>query len=703
MQSLSRLKQRLVKGEGFTLIEMLVVVPLAVIVIATIISLMVALVGDIAVSRERSVSSYSVQDALDRIEQDARVATTYMPTFSLVKSPQGRNGSTGAFSTTSGDIIISQYATTANPYDASRQIVYYADQPNPCTGSYTLNRPLTVRVIYFTTGTAGSQKLWRRTIVPQVSTTATDTTKVCANPWQRNNCPAPVTVSANCDTEDELILDNVSTFTTTYYTDTGTTTTDPRAATSLRVSLTQTEQIAGETIATSGVTRASHVNVTTDDIPAQPNIYVYNPSINVYNNPVLTTFAWDAVPNAAVYSVRYKINSGAWQNQPDQTGTQFQVTDARPRDTITINVAAKNDMGASVEKSYVYATPLWTVANLENAWDCYQPSEATYACPSYTLTKFGNVVIRGLAVGGSTRTTMFRLPASMRPYQQLIFPSEVTNYGFGRIDVWNDGQVVFWAGDSTNYVSLDMLRFIPSGTPGVTWNVAPVATWNNLDYYGGGTSAYGKPTFAQDAASRVFATGIVTGNSTTPANVCTGCDMVTPPSGMGSPFTLIFTNVKRSEVTCNVQTTSTLRIESRGQGSTTSWNAWSFTYYPQSSSQAFSALPLSTATGNVWVNYNSASYNSAQYTKATDGLVTIRGLVKGGNATVGQVIGTLPAGYRPGKRYIFATEGVVAPASEANQADARIDIDTSGNIIFYASGLSNSWVSLEGIHFYQEY
>ena len=701
MQLLSRLRHHLSKDAGFTLIEMLVVAPIAIIAIATLISLMVALVGDVSISRERSVSSYSVQNALDRIEQDARIATMYMPTYSLVSSPQGRNGATAPFTTSSGDIILSQYATTGSPYDATRQIVYYADQPNPCNGSYTLNRPLTVRVIYFTTGTAGNQTLWRRVIVPPYSTTSSDTTHVCAQPWQRDNCPAPVTISATCQAEDEKILDNVSSFTTTYYTSTGATTTDVRNADSMKVSLTQTKQITGESVATSGVTRASHINVTTDNIPTAPNVYVYNPSINVYNNPVLTTFAWDVVQNAAVYGVRYKINSGSWITKPDQTGNQFQVTDARPRDTITIGVTSKNDMGNSTETLYTYTTPLWTVANLQNDWDCYQPSEATYACPSYTLTDFGNVVIRGLVKGGAARTTVFTLPPSMQPYQQLIFPSEVTGYGFGRIDVWKDGQVVFWAGDATNYVSLDMLRFIANGTPGVTWNVAPVATWNNLDYYGGGTTAYGKPTFAQDSASRVFATGIVTGNSTTPASVCTGCDLVTPPSGMGSTLTAIFTNVKSGEVTSNVQTTSTPRIESRGQGSTTSWNAWSFTYYPQSSSQAFSALPLSTATGNVWVNY-STSYNSAQYTKATDGLVTVRGLVKGGNATVGQVIGTLPAGYRPGKRYIFATEGVIAPASEANQADARIDIDTSGNIIFYASGLSNSWVSLEGIHFIQE-
>ena len=694
MQSLSRLKQRLAKGQGFTLIEMLVVVPLAVIVIATIISLMVALVGDIAVSRERSVSSYSVQDALDRIEQDARVATTYMPTFSLVKSPQGRNGSTGAFSTTSGDIIISQYATTANPYDASRQIVYYADQPNPCSGSYTLNRPLTVRVIYFTTGTAGNQKLWRRTIVPQVSTTATDTTKVCANPWQRNNCPAPVTVSANCDTEDELVLDNVSTFTTTYYTDTGATTTDPRAATSLKVTLTQTEQIAGETIATSGVTRASHVNVTTDDIPVQPNIYVYNPSINVYNNPVLTTFAWDAVPNAAVYSVRYKINSGAWQNQPDQTGTQFQVTDARPRDTITIAVAAKNDMGNSTEKSYTYVTPLWTVANLENDWDCYEPSEGTYACPSYTLSDNGVVVIRGLMINGSVSTSAFTLPAGLRPYQQMIFPSEITSYGFGRVDVLKDGRVFFYAGDSSGYVSLDMLRFIAVGTPGVTWYNVNIATWNGYSAYYSGTSNYGVPTMSRDASGRVFTTGIISGSS---ANFCTGCDVVNGiPSGYGDPDQAIFTGVASPNVKTNYMTTSEPRIEFRGQGSANNWNAWTFAYYSSALAPTFYSLPL-----NVWTNYG-APYHAAQYTKSSDGIVTLRGLVKGGNASVGQVIGTLPAGYRPGKRYIFSTEGVIAPASEANQADARIDINTSGQIIFYQPGLSNSWISLEGIHFYQE-
>lgn len=702
MQLLSRLKYQLNKSQGFTLIEMLVVAPIAVITIATLISLMVALVGDVAVSRERSVSSYSVQSALDRIEQDARIATTYMPTFSIVTSPQGRDGGTAPFTTTSGDIIMSQYATTASPYDANREIVYYADQPNPCTGSYTLNRPLTVRVVYFTTGTAGNQTLWRRTIVPPNSTTASDTTKVCAQPWQRDNCPSPVTVSAVCQAADEKILTNVSSFTTTYYTSTGATTSDVRNADSLKVSLTQSVQVAGETVATSGVARGSHINVTTDNIPVAPTISVYNPSINTYNNPVLTTFAWDAIPNAAVYSVRYKINSGAWQVQPDQVSTQFQVTDARPRDTITIAVAAKNDMGNSTETSYAYPTPLWTVANLENDWDCYQPTETTYACPSYTLSKNGVVLIRGLTKGGATSTSVFTLPPGLRPYQQMIYPSEVTNYGFGRLDVLKDGRVYFYAGDATNYVSLDMLRFIAVGTPGVTWRTTGIPA--GFTAYSSGTSNYGVPTVAQDASGRAFATGIVDNNT---GSIATGATATTLPAGLGTTVNAIFSGVASPNTPTNYHTTNAPNIEYRGQGSTTSWNAWTFAYYPSSATQAFSNIALSTATGNVWTNY-STGYSSAQYTKSSDGIVTLRGLVKGGNAAVGAVIGTLPANYCPGKRYIFTTEGVTAAGGVAGQSDARIDIpepSTTGgpcNILFYASGLSNTWISLDGIHFYSE-
>jgi hypothetical protein len=707
VQLLSRLSRKIKHAEGgFTLIELLVVAPVAILVIAGMIALMVALVGDVAVSRERSVSSYDVQDALDRIEQDARISTTYMPTFSLFSSPQGRNGGTQAFdSTANGDIIMSQYATTASPYDASRKIVYYADQPNPCSGSYTLNRPLTVRVIYFTTNDAfGTKTLWRRTIVPPASTTATDTTKVCDAPWQRDSCPAPVTLSATCQGTDEKMLDYVSAFTTTYYNDAGATVTaaNARTAASLKVTLTQNKKVAGETIATSGTTRGSHINVTTDDIPATPDVYVYNPSINTYNNPILTTFAWDTVQNAAVYSVRYQINGGAWVNAPDQTSTQFQVTVARPRDTINIRVAAKNDMGVSTEDLFSYTTPLWTVANLEGDWVCYQPTESTWPCPSYTLSDAGMVMIRGLAKNSATsaRTTVFTMPSGLRPHQQQIFPVSADN-DFGRTDAMLDGQIVY-AGTSGNYVALDMVHYIAEGTPGITWTNVPIGTWNNWTNYG---SVYGTPDYARDSMGRISVVGLITGSGATPANTCTGCDMLNYGSGsnLGTPLAAIYPGVASPNVFYNLQVTNEPRVESRGDGAPTAWNSIGATYYPSDTNLPHIALPLA----NSWIRY-STTFHNAEYRKAADGLVSVRGLIKGGTVSNNIVLATLPNGYCPSKRQIFTTVGVIAPASEANQAVARVDV-TAGNgttgctiNLYPYGGLSNSWLSLEGIMFYQE-
>jgi hypothetical protein len=47
---------------------MLVIVPVALLTIAALISLMVALVGDVMMARSRAAAVYDLQDTLDRIE-----------------------------------------------------------------------------------------------------------------------------------------------------------------------------------------------------------------------------------------------------------------------------------------------------------------------------------------------------------------------------------------------------------------------------------------------------------------------------------------------------------------------------------------------------------------------------------------------------------------------------------------------------------
>jgi hypothetical protein len=94
---------------------------------------------------------------------------------------------------------------------------------------------------------------------------------------------------------------------------------------------------------------------------------------------------------------------------------------------------------------------------------------------------------------------------------------------------------------------------------------------------------------------------------------------------------------------------------------------------------------------NNWVYYNQG-LSTPQYTKAADGLVSVKGMIMSGTMTAGLTIATLPSGFHPAARLLFQTY--------ANGASARVDVDTSGNII-YESG-SNAWFSLDGLTFYAD-
>ena len=94
---------------------------------------------------------------------------------------------------------------------------------------------------------------------------------------------------------------------------------------------------------------------------------------------------------------------------------------------------------------------------------------------------------------------------------------------------------------------------------------------------------------------------------------------------------------------------------------------------------------------NTWANFDT-EYNSAQYTKTKAGVVVVKGLVKrtGGGAIGGELIGTLPVGYRPeGGSLLFGT------SSAGNTG--RVDVSTSGSITIVDG--NSAWFSLDTIQF----
>ncbi len=683
------------KLRGFTLVEMLVIVPVALLTIAALISLMVALVGDVMMARSRAVAVYELQETLDRIEQDSRISTAFLPSFSQLPSPQGRDGNTGAFSAAGPnfDVILNMPATTENPFSGTRNLVYYADQPNPCSGTYQGNRPLTTRVVYFTTDNGnGTKTLWRRTIVPDWTTTGGSTSSVCNAPWQRDSCPVGSAMSSTCQMIDEKMLSSVTAFTPTYYDANGASTTDVRNAVSMSIGLNQSQQIAGETISSSSSARITHVNGTTEQVPTTaPTITIDNPDINTMNNPVLTSLTWNSVPNAAYYSLRYKIGAGAWVYPADQSATTFQITTARPRDLITMEVTPKNDMGAGAIGTLAYTKPVWTFANLTNGWECYSPG-GPWPCPSYTLSSAGVVLLRGLAASGATDTSIFTLPASLTPNKQIIFPAVNGGTSIGRLDVRTNGEVAWQtAGGNSGFVSLDNTRFIAQAIAAPSW-LAPtiVPAWTA---YGG---AWGNPQYVKDSLGRTHVYGLIKGGDPSTTN-----PMLTVAAGYRPSTSSIWPTVTSPNARANFQINNDGNIISRNQGSS-SWLAVAAMYYPASTAATFTAIPLTSS----WVNYG-AIYTTATYTKAADNIVTLRGLIRYGSTTNGSTIATLPAGYCPDARVLAGTQASGVAGTTASQTLGRVDVIWTGTncrleYVTTSPDGGNPWFSLDGISYMQE-
>lgn len=95
--------------------------------------------------------------------------------------------------------------------------------------------------------------------------------------------------------------------------------------------------------------------------------------------------------------------------------------------------------------------------------------------------------------------------------------------------------------------------------------------------------------------------------------------------------------------------------------------------------------------GNGWTNYGS-TWETGQYRK-TNGIVYLKGLIKPGTTTVGTVITTLPAGFRP-----VDDAHIDVGHSTGTAAVCRLNIMRNGDVKINAADAS-SWWSLAAISF----
>lgn len=678
--------------KGFTLVEVLIVTPMVLLIIASFVVVIVNLTGDALSSREQLVQARDSQDALDRIEQDIRLSTRFLAQNRVtLSSPQGYDDNTTPFTNVGSNgnaLILQSFTTDANPIDSSRSLVFLTNSPNPCGSTLvTSNAPYYVNIVYF----VKNSTLYRR-----VLTTNNPIPAPCTTPWQQSTCSVGLTNGTTCKSEDTILATGVSTINIDYYTGANSTTPMADASStsktvaerdvvlattaSVRVSLTLTKTAAGKTITYTGATRVARLNSSTLEAPDTPVVTSY------MSAPTSVTFSWTAIANATSYVVSYQVNGSSWVTVPNGvSGTAYTVT-ANRNDIVAIRVAANNATGTSANGTASKTIPPWADCGLQNGWTNYGGGHAT---ATFTRTTSDVIMLKGLVRNGSTTTgdVICTLPVGYRPNYRLLFAVAMGGTIVGRIDIDTSGNVIYMYGNNS-WVSLSSISFIPNGAYSWT-NLTGNNGW--LYYNTTGDPNYAPIQATKDSTGRAHVQGLARAGTTTlgtnaftlPANYAPAANRqdIYAVGGSGGTATSMVPN--------SFQLTPGGYIQTRGVAENGYW-ANQAMFYP-SAITGFTAATMQ----NSWVTYG-APFSPAEYKKSSDDIVSLRGLIKNGSGTYGSVMLTLPAGYRPSQTIIC--DATTGPGSGTF---ARVDINPDGTVVLYEGG-TTAWVSLAGCDFMAE-
>lgn len=700
MKLFKQWQQQAHQQRGFTLVEMLVVAPIVILTIGAFLTVMISMTGEVLASRASNTLSYNVQDALNRIEQDVKLSSNFLATNNVLGTAQGYNDDTTNFTNIAGasgtSLILNMVATTTNPISASSAYVYLKNKPNDCTAPQG-NTPFTYNVVYF----IKNNTLYRRTIMP---TNYNDTTNtVCSTPWQQPSC-SPTYMDAQsgspfCKTKDIQLVDGVTpaNFSVQYFNGENTTRANGPAstasaaadrsialqsATTVGISIDAQQTAAGRAVERAAILRVSRLDsnassiatLTADGAPSSPSVS------STTGEPTSVTFKWPKVSTATGYTFEYQINSGAWNvGFTNQTTQTYTVTSATHKDVVNARVTAINSAGNSGYGTSSVTIPLWTSMTTQNSWVDYT---APFTSAAYTKTSAGLIVLKGVVRAGSG--VIATLPAGYRPAASIMF-EETSNNAASRVDIRADGTINLPVGSNSS-ASLDGIVFMPAST-----TFTNVTAFSNswLNYSPGSGDASWQPVgYAFDGVGRVQLTGMIRAGTTT-----AGTNMFNLPSSYRpSEYLNVLNDANSAAAHFSVDASGNVIFKT---GSNTFQSLQTMFYAAgratgSTCTTQWCALSLQ----NSW-SFAGGSATTPQYTKGTDGLVMLKGLITGGSSATAQ-IATLPAGYCP------AETSLQSPAS--NGTWSRLDITRNGNgtCNLMPSGGSTTSISLDAIRFIAE-
>jgi type II secretory pathway component PulJ len=243
------------RNAGFTLIEMLIVIPFVMLVISAMVVGITVLVTESLQVRVRVESANEIQSSLNLLEPNIVRAMAFPTNTGALTSGQGSNNATAQFvsaaNVNSSVLILRVPATDKSPLDGTRVILNATGTGyNSCaSGNSSSNPAYPITYVYFLSGGT----LYERTII--TNSLGYDQKAPCNGTsvgtiWQRPTCAVNIT-GTECTSTDAVLASNISVFKTLYLNKTGAAIAnqaDPSTATGVSVTLTSSITAAGRTL-----------------------------------------------------------------------------------------------------------------------------------------------------------------------------------------------------------------------------------------------------------------------------------------------------------------------------------------------------------------------------------------------------------------------------------------------------------------------
>jgi len=264
------------------------------------------------------------------------------------------------------------------------------------------------------------------------------------------------------------------------------------------------------------------------------------------------------------------------------------------------------------------------------------------------------------------------LPEGYWPNQSLMFGTTTSANVTGRIDVNTNGDIERASG-SESWFSLETIRFIPEDGRYTRTAMSPLS--NGWYEYGG---EWGTSSYVQTDSGRVVTQGLVRSGTWT-----NGTQIYDIPNALLPSLYMHISTRSSGYGYAGIEhrTSTDEGIVAKAVGS--SYLALTMNYFPASHT-GWSNFSLQ----NGWATYGGV-FATPQYTKTSDNLVSLKGLIRSGTTSSGTAVATLPAGFRPAERLLFTTA--------SSGAHARLDIQPNGQVLFMNG--SSGWFSLDGVTF----